>query len=270
MPERSHYADGAPCWTELTTPDLPAAVRFYEKVFGWTCRDLGPEVWNYTVCLMDGKPVAALTAPPVGLEHERTAWKTYLATSDIMATAVRIEANNGTPNMLPVELPGFGMIAMALDPEGACFGLWQAGAVAGARLHREVGAMCWNELHARNADVVDPFYQALFGYEQEQTGDGVDFDYVLWKLGDEVVAGRLQMGYEVPQSIPDWTTYLSVADCAESAATVVREGGELLIEQCEVPHGLVAVVADPGGATFSLCEHVPGGPTPDMVMSRSA
>ncbi|MEV7965141.1 VOC family protein [Sphaerisporangium sp. NPDC088356] len=255
MAERTYYLDGAPSWPELTTSDLPTAVRFYEKIFGWTCKDLGPKLWHYTMCLVDDQPVAAITPPAVGLESTEPAWRIYLATSDAKASAVQVEANNGKLAILPMTLADYGSFALAVDPEGATFGLWQAGPHLGSRLYGEPGAMCWNELYARNVKLEDPFYQALFGYEQEQIGDGVDYDYVLWKIAGEPVCGRLRMPYEAERVQPHWKTYFTVVDIDATVASVVPEGGAVLIGAYETPYGRVAVLADPTGAAFAICEH---------------
>ncbi|MFC4584639.1 VOC family protein [Sphaerisporangium corydalis] len=257
MPERTGYPDGAPCWPELTTSDLALATRFYQKVFGWSYRDLGSQVWGYKICLAGGKPVAALAPPPVGLESGPSAWMTYFSTSDLEASVVRAEANDGKLIILPTLLRGFARIAVAVDPEGAPFGLWQAAGQPGCRLHSEPGAMCWSELHARNPKLVDPFYRALFGYEAKQVGDGVEFDYVLWKIRHKAVCGRVRMPYELEDLSPQWVTYLIVPDCEQSIDLVVREGGRVLIGEYELRGTRVAVVSDPQGAIFAVCQHTP-------------
>ncbi|MET8155127.1 VOC family protein [Sphaerisporangium sp. NPDC005289] len=255
MSERWRYPDGAPCWPELTTHDVPRAARFYADVFGWTCRDLGPQVWHYTMCLVNNVPVAAITPPAVGLQNVDPAWNTYLATSDVEASAVRVEANDGKLVILPTTLPGEGRFAQAADPEGTLFGLWQPGTHIGSRLYGEVGAMCWNEVNARNARVTDDFYRSIFGYSQCQVGDGVDYDYVIWKVREVPVCGRLRVPYEYEWVPRHWMLYLRVNDCAEAVARVVRAGGSVHIPEYESRSGPVAVVSDPFGADFALCQH---------------
>src|SRR6266480_6368860 len=95
MAERNGYPDGEPCWADVTTPDLDAATRFYGAVFGWTFQDTGPEFGNYTMALKNDKTVAALTPPMPGGEAAPPAWSVYLATSDVTATAARIEQGGG-------------------------------------------------------------------------------------------------------------------------------------------------------------------------------
>ena len=51
---------GTPTWIDLGIPDLDRAMAFYRPLFGWEFH-VGPaEVGRHTMCLLDGKPVAAL------------------------------------------------------------------------------------------------------------------------------------------------------------------------------------------------------------------
>ncbi|MEO3810012.1 VOC family protein [Sphaerisporangium sp. B11E5] len=258
MPQRTQYPDGAPCWPELTVPDLGAATRFYGDVFGWTFHGLGPKVWHYTMCFLDGVAVAGLTPPPVGMEDCAATWNIYLATSQVDASAVRVQAHNGEVVVLPTDVPGLGRLAMAVDREGAGFGLLEMARDAAPRMYKEIGAMCWNELFARSSMMADNFYTGLFGYEAEQVGDGVDFDYVLWKVGSQPVCGRMRMNDDSAMMPPHWKNYLTVDSCAAAEKRIRRAGGSVLIGTYEMPHGKTAVVADPFGAIFAICEHLPG------------
>ena len=35
MPEFTSYVHGTPCWTDVTSTNLPRAVEFYCGLFGW-------------------------------------------------------------------------------------------------------------------------------------------------------------------------------------------------------------------------------------------
>ena len=206
------------------------------------------------MCLSRGERVAAIVPPAVGMS-DQASWHTYLATTDIDACALRVEANGGKLVVLPLALADLGHFALAADPEAAIFGLWQCPPEYVSHRFAEPGALCWYELYARNVAVVDPFYQGLFCYEQEQVGDGIDFDFVLWKIMGEPVCGRLRMQYEAARIEPHWKTYFTVDDCAEAEAIVVQEGGKVLVTAYDVPHGRVAMVADPMGAPLAICQH---------------
>ena len=57
------YAPGTPSWVDLATPDVEAATRFYNQIFGWTSQDLGEEAGHYNMFFRNGKMVAAANTP---------------------------------------------------------------------------------------------------------------------------------------------------------------------------------------------------------------
>ncbi len=85
MTEMTAYAPGTPSWADIGVPDIGAAAcAFYSALFGWETEDLGEEAGHYTMCLLRGKPVAAIgpaenPGPP--------AWATYITVADVDATA---------------------------------------------------------------------------------------------------------------------------------------------------------------------------------------
>ena len=262
MPVRRSYPDGAPCWADLTAPDLAAAQAFYGPVIGWEFQDAGADYGRYTMCLQQGKPVAALMPPPAGGEGMPAMWNVYLATRDVDAAVVRISEAGGKPVMGPHDVPGAGRMAFAFDPTGASFGLWQPAGHSGAELHGEPGAVCWNELNTTDGRAADSFYKSLFGYAQEQIGDGKDFDYTAWKVagaaqtesGDVPVCGRNQVSEEqLRGGPPAWNTYFAVADVDAAASEVTARGGTVLRPPTDSPYGRMCPVLDPAGAAFTLC-----------------
>ncbi|MFF4651501.1 VOC family protein [Streptomyces sp. NPDC001380] len=252
MPPRDSYPDGAPCWADLTTPDPQAARAFYGPVMGWEFEDLGPAMNGYTMCRSGGRRVAGLMPPPPGGEGMPSMWNVYLAASDVDAVYGRVAAADGKPVMGPHDVPGAGRMAYAFDPAGASFGLWQAGGHTGAELVGEPGAPCWYELETSEGAEADAFYRTLFPYEQEQIGDGRDFDYTAWKVpggGDSPVCGRHRTGTAEPR----WSVYLAVPDADAAAEAVQRLGGQVLVDPFDSPHGRMVPCTDPAGARLTLC-----------------
>jgi predicted enzyme related to lactoylglutathione lyase len=258
MPERSSYPAGAPCWVDLNAPDLESARRFYGAALGWEFQDNGPEYGHYTTCLWKGKPVAALMPPPPGAEGLRPAWNVYLSAPELEATVERVEQGGGTVAMGPHEIPGAGRLAFAFDPQGASFGLWQAGGHTGAGLHGEPGAMTWNELNTTAGEEADAFYRGLFPYEQQQIGDGVNFDYSSWRLpgSDTPVCGRNRAIdpniLEGGKGKPFWSVYFAVADVDVTARQIAALGGSVLHGPFNSPFGRLCAVLDPSGAHFTV------------------
>jgi hypothetical protein len=254
MPERSGYPDGEPCWADVTVPDLDAAERFYGAVLGWTFQRSGPEFGDYTMAFRDGRKVAGLTPPPPGGAFP-PAWSLYLASSDVDATAGRLEAAGGKLLTGPLDVPGSGRMLYGFDATGAAFGVWQGAEHTGADLVEEPGAPAWAELNSREGAAADAFYRALFDYEQEQVGDGEAFDYTIWNLGGRAVCGRLRMGEEFPAGMPPhWMVYFAVADTDAAARRVATAGGDVAVEPFDSPYGRIAVARDTGGAVFSVID----------------
>ncbi len=232
MPERSSYPDGEPCWADVTTPDLEAAQRFYNAVFGWEYQNSGPEFGNYSMCLKDGRPVAGLTPPPPGAEGAPPMWNMYLASSDVDETARRIERGGGKIMMAPMDIPGSGRMVYAFDPTGAVFGAWQGGGHTGAQLTQEPGTPCWAEVNTRDA-----------------------VDYTIWNIDGRPVAGRMKLGDDTPAEMPaQWLVSFAVEDADAAVQRVTDNGGQVQHAPVDSPYGRYAVVTDLNGAAFGLID----------------
>lgn len=254
MVERTGYTDGEPCWADVVAPDIEAGRRFYGAVLGWTFTEPVPEFGEYATCLKDGRPVAGISPPMPDAPPAPAAWSVYLWTGDADATTKLIEQGGGTVVVPPMEIPGQGRMAFASDPTGAAFGLWEPATHRGSELANEHGAMCWAEVNTRDGAAADAFYAGLFGYRQQQVGDGVTFDYTVWDVGGEPVVGRLAMTAEWGDLAPHWMIYFAVDDCDAAAALVTANGGEVRIAPFDSPHGRTTVVSDPNGAVLSLID----------------
>ena len=253
MAERTEYADGEPCWADVTTPDLDAATRFYGALLGWTFHNTGPDFGNYTMALKDGKPVAGLTPPQPG-GGGPPAWSLYLASSDVAATAGRAERGGAKILVGPMEVPGSGHMLFGFDPTGAAFGVWQPGQHKGSAFWAEPGALTWTELNTRDPGAADAFSRGLFGYEQEQVGDGTNIDYTVWKIDGRPACGRMKMTDEWAEIPPHWMVYFGVDDTDAAAQRITDAGGEVRNGPFDSPFGRIVVFTDPFGATASLID----------------
>ncbi len=253
MTLRTGYPDGAPCWADLNTPDLAGAQRFYGALLGWTFDEPDPAMGHYSTARRDGKSVVGMAPKQPGMDMP-SLWSVYLKTSDADASARRIEAGGGQLLVPPMEIPGQGRMLFAFDPTGAAFGMWEPATHTGAQLFDEPGAMCWHEVNSRDGAATDAFYRSLFPYEQTQVGDGTNFDYTVWYLDGTAVGGRMQMTPDWGEVPPHWGIYFAVDNCDAAATKVAELGGKLMHGPFDSPHGRIAVVADPYGATFSVIQ----------------
>ncbi|MEV0444249.1 VOC family protein [Streptomyces spectabilis] len=261
------FAEGVPCWVDAMLPDVEGGKRFYGELFGWTFDEgAGAEYGHYTQALLDGEPVAALAAKPDG--RMPTTWTVYLATPDAATAAARVTAAGGQVITEPVPVGPFGTMGLVTDPEGAVFGLWQAGSHHGFGRLREPGAYCWTEVYVRDKSAVDPFYESVFAYGVDDVevggdagGEGGSEEFRIWSPeGAEAgpgtaVGGRAVMSGAVPAEMPaHFLSYFNVADCDATAAAARRLGGRVRTEPFDMRYGRVAVLVDNQGATFGILQ----------------
>ncbi|MFD4628658.1 VOC family protein [Streptomyces sp. NPDC058284] len=125
---------GSLVWTELYTPDVPAAVAFYGAVFGWQTTEAAFPGGSYTmVHPADGTPddmfggVVPLAADPAEAESGPY-WLPYFQVDDCDAVAEKARQGGGTVRMEPVDMEGVGRFAKFADPAGARFAVLQPAA----------------------------------------------------------------------------------------------------------------------------------------------
>jgi predicted enzyme related to lactoylglutathione lyase len=252
VPTRTSYAPGTPCWVDLAAPDLAAAVNFYSALFDWEAEDMGAQFMHYHQFTKDGERVAGLG--PIMNEGQPPAWMTYIASSDLAATAATVRDAGGQVVVEPMEIPGAGHMAVFTDDEGTAFAGWQAIDHPGCGLVNEPGTLAWNEVNRRDVEGAKAFYTTVFGWGTETAEMPGAGPYTTWKVGDDTVGGMIQMDDAWEGMPPSWMTYFAVEDAdADAAVARIEElGGKGLMPPFDTPAGRIAVVADPGGANFSV------------------
>jgi predicted enzyme related to lactoylglutathione lyase len=249
MAEPRDYAPGTPSWVDLGTPDLAAATRFYEGLFGWEVVDQGPDAGGYSMCMLRGLPVAGM-GPQMnpGPPH----WTTYVSVADADAAVAKVKEAGGTVFMNPMDVLDVGRMAIFADTEGAVCAVWQPRAHTGAGIVNEPGALCWNELASRNTAAAKQFYGTVFGWGAN-TSPGPPMEYTEWMLGDRNIGGMMEMGPQMPAEVPPhWLAYFAIEDCDASVARIQELGGAVFAGPMDIPAGRFAACADPQGAMFGI------------------
>jgi uncharacterized protein len=247
----TRWPAGTPCWVDVSVDDVQAAVAFYEALFGWDVTVGGPEVGGYAIARKDGRIVAGI-GPKMGPGEAPSAWTTYLATDDADATAAKIMAAGGQLLAGPMDVMSEGRMAVAMDPTGAAFGIWQAGNTTGIGLANEPGALVWSEDLSRDFDASKAFYQAVFGYDfQDMSSPG--FTYAMLMVDGHEVGGIGVYPEGTPAEVPAaWSTYFQVTDTDAAVAKVTELGGSVVQPIMDTPYGRMGIVADNHGAVFSV------------------
>ncbi len=245
------WADGTPSWVDLMAPDQAKAVAFYRALLGWDVRTGGEETGFYGMATLAGRPVAGIGQIPEGQDMP-AAWTTYLSVSDADKAVSAITEAGGQVVMPVMDVMKEGRMAIAADPAGAVFGLWEPGNHYGTQVTGAPGVMAWNECMSRDYPAAKAFYEQVFGYTfQDLSND--QFTYAVLQVDGGPVGGIGAMPDGVPAEVPShWSVYFSVANADESAAKVVELGGRTLSELRDSPYGRQVQVADDQGVLFTL------------------
>jgi predicted enzyme related to lactoylglutathione lyase len=250
---------------ETLTPDLDAALRFYEGVFGWSFAGPGPMPGDppgaYFVARVDGDDVAGVGSLPARAgEAGGIGWSTHVAVASADDAAARAVDAGGTLLLEPFDVPPAGRLAVIADPAGAAFCVWEAGARAGARRVNEPSAWAMSLLRTPDPSGAEAFYGDLFGWRAEQFGP--DGGLWLWRLpgyvGGEpsqpvprdVVAGMLaDEGGPAAWGVDFW-----VADADAAVEPAAQLGGRVVVEPFADAPFRRAILSAPDGATFSISQ----------------
>jgi uncharacterized protein len=252
MGERTKYTPGTFSWTDLTTTDQDGAKSFYGSLFGWEAQDnpVGEGV-VYSMMLLDGKPVAAISPQP---QQQRDAgappaWNSYITVESADQALQKAKQLGGGVHAPAFDVFDAGRMGVAQDPAGAFFLVWEPKDHIGASLVNAPGALCWNELASSDMDTSAGYYTELFGWTVEPT-EGVGMPYMVIKNRDGWSNGgiRAPMGPEPP----NWLVYFGVTDAGQTLAQASEEGGTQLAGPTDIGWGTIGVVQDPQGAVFAI------------------
>lgn len=242
---------GAPCWVDLSTSDVGAAKEFYGALLGWTFREMGEEYGGYAIVELDGRAIAGI-GPKMG-EDVPDAWTIYLRVDDAARAASLIDARGGTVMVAAMPIPEMGTMAIAMDPAGAVFGIWQPGPFEGFEVDGVPGAPAWFETMSIDAAAAVPFYRDALGWDVHVMSDSSEFRYWTNGEGDDAVCGlmdaRGMFGGDAPSF---WQWYVLVEDADALVAKVEGLGGRVMSEPEDTPYGRLAVVQDATGGMLCL------------------
>lgn len=253
------HAPGVFCWVELGTSDQNAAKKFYGELFGWTMNDIpiGPDS-VYTMFKLNEKDVAAAYTLT---QEELSAgippyWGLYINVENADASAKAIAAAGGTLLAEPFDVFDVGRMAIAQDPTGAHFKIWQPLNHIGVGVINEDNAMCWQELATRDVDGAKKFYSTVFGWDaQTKEGGPMPYteSYVHADGSTHSAGGMYTMMPEMEGIPPHWLPYFSVADCDAFVEKAKSLGANAHVPPMDIPEvGRFSMLTDPQGAAFSV------------------
>ena len=121
---------------EIHAKDLDTIQKFYQDVFGWDIKDMGPQMGNYRL-VTTGKDEPSKQWPGIngGITPRMgevpkdgepvNAFVCTIEVENIDAILEKIQKAGGTVATDKMDVPGVGMLAYRKDPEGNIFGVLQ-------------------------------------------------------------------------------------------------------------------------------------------------
>ncbi len=116
---------GAFSWSELMTTDAAAASAFYGQLFGWTVKEMGPEMGGYRVANVGEAGVGGIMATPPEAQGMPPRWGVYVTVNNVDETLAQARALGAQVCMEPMDVPGVGRMATLIDPQGASISIIQ-------------------------------------------------------------------------------------------------------------------------------------------------
>lgn len=112
------------CLNQLNTSSPADAKSFYEAVFGWRIESVGSDEQPYWGIFNGAGLNGGMMPLPAG-GGAPSHWLPYFGAADADASVARIAELGGRVLVPPTPVPPSGRIAVALDPQGAAFALYE-------------------------------------------------------------------------------------------------------------------------------------------------
>ncbi|MDQ6727001.1 MAG: VOC family protein [Actinomycetota bacterium] len=114
---------GCLCLNQLNTTHPDLAARFYAEVFGWRIESVGTDAQPYWGIFNGDGLNGGMMPLPEGAGAS-SHWMVYFTATDVDTSVATIEELGGRILVAPMPIPS-GRIAVAMDPQGAAFALFE-------------------------------------------------------------------------------------------------------------------------------------------------
>jgi predicted enzyme related to lactoylglutathione lyase len=244
------------CWINVLSPEPAKACDFFAKVLGWTYFDMSGMGFGIKA---NGKDIGGLfdlhgphtppgTPPVIGV---------LIKVANADQTVERVRTLGGKAN------PAFdvldnGRLAVCFDPNGAQFDVWQSKRASMTEADTSWhGVPSWSETITSDVSRAKEFYRELFDWTAESM-PMLDFEYTVFSLGQDRVAGMMPIQPEMGNVPPHWGTYFTVKDVDETVKIAKAAGGTIHIEPMDIPSvGRFAMIVSPQGVNFYVITYLP-------------
>ncbi|HSW02996.1 VOC family protein [Aquabacterium sp.] len=241
-------------WFEHQSPDVAAARRFYDELFGWHTEMMPMGEQRYPLIMNGSAGIGGFTALAAGSASPQ--WRSYLSVADVDAS-YRLAIVAGAKSLQgPTDFGEVGRGAVIQDPTGAAVALWTSSQGDHPDVPQApVGNFCWTELSTPDARRALAFYEQVFGYGH-QTETMPQGQYHLLTKDGQQRGGLMQC--PDAKAPAKWLPYVAVASAEDTLAKAESLGARSLMSLHDVPHvGRMGMLTDPQGASIAFIQLLP-------------
>jgi uncharacterized protein len=234
-------------WHHLATVDPIAAASFYQKLFGWTAREIRVAGALGETTFRSGEVDVATAGEAPG---DGSFWLPCFAAADVAAASARAERLGAVLDGPAADVAA--PVLVAVDRTGARFGITGHPFVGAHGTDTTApGRVCWTELMTDEPDAAAAFYEAFAGWTCAERHRGQEGRYWVFRQGGREVAGMVQDAEATGPSC--WVPYVQVVSAEDTAALAQDLGGTLATPPGDIPgRGRYAVLRDVGGALVGV------------------
>ena len=260
------YLPGMFSWAEIATPNADASTAFYTQLLGL---DAAIEMQTddgsrYTIFKKGDRDVCGLYGTSKEemqrMNGGQAVWRSYFTVDDADDVLTRVRSLGGSIIHEPVAIGTDGRLAVAQDPTGAAFSMWEPRDHFGAQVFGEPGALVWAELYTRDTQAASSFYGGLFGWSAKTTHSAEGGAYTQYLLDGVEAAGMIAIREEWGPMSAHWAVYFEVADFDGSRARAGELGaGEVMPPMQVEGVGRFVFLQDPQGGVFAVIQRARQG-----------
>jgi hypothetical protein len=238
-------------WRDLMTNDITAVKKFYSELFGWTYIDVGESDNDYSVVLLDGKPIAGIfKLRDVKADQKYSQWISYLSVADMNQAINYVKASGGSIYREPFELPNRGTVSFAFDSQNAILSFVKSSSGDTKDSDPVYNEFFWSELWTNDVDNSIKFYTELLGYNYKKFDTRAQNKYHVLEKENRPRAGVIKIPFENVK--PHWMPYIAVKNPSEIVKRVEQLGGTVYLGTEGIAGNNAAIIADPSGAVFTV------------------
>jgi hypothetical protein len=249
------FPSGRFVWFEYVSKEQSKAEGVFGELFNWKTKNMpAPSLpgGQYAMIAAGEHTIGGyMTTPPGAPPHAH--WLAHLQVESAEATAAKVKTAGGTIKLAPTKMGDMGTYAIAADPFGAVFALWQPAKAEESEYRGAEGTFCWNELYTDQPEKSVAFYEAIGGFKDAPMDMGPMGTYHVLESAGKGRAGIMKS--PMPGIPQHWMPYVQVANADQTAEKAKRLGCDIKLPPNTVPNvGRLSVFVDPSGASLGILQ----------------